>query len=93
MYTYKHIYISCHKHLGPDGINTGSAYANIGNYYSLLADSKQISLNSKKEFLQLSITKFKEAVRIFRKIFGPDHPRVLDASSDLSSLVRKLTEV
>jgi hypothetical protein len=79
------------KHYGPDGTNTAISNMNLGKFYHKLADKQQIS-RRKVEYLCLSKSKLEEGVRIYTKIFGPDNPQTIDASSYLSFISRKLSE-
>jgi hypothetical protein len=74
---------------GPDGTNTAVNHYNCGFFYRKLAE-KQQTIVTIKEHLILSESKFKEALRIFTKIFGPDHPRTLKYSTELSTTRRLL---
>jgi tetratricopeptide (TPR) repeat protein len=79
---------------GPDGLNTAASNINVGIFYEKKAGSQQTT-EAKKEYLHLSQSKYKEAMRIYRKVFGPDDPRTIRASSALSALsiiLRKLSE-
>jgi hypothetical protein len=66
----------------------GGDHAQGGLSVSLLAHILQAQRGIRK----LSMTKYKEAVRIFTKLFGPDHPNTVEASSELSIVTRKLSE-
>jgi hypothetical protein len=63
----------------------------MGIFYSLRAQVSQTA-EAKKDHLQLSESKYKESLRICTKVFGPDHPRTIDALSHLSIISRKLSE-
>jgi tetratricopeptide (TPR) repeat protein len=79
------------KHYGPDAINTAISNFNLGSFYHQLADKQQNS-QKKIEYLRLSKSIFKEALRIYTKLFGPDNPQTIKASSQLSIISRELTE-
>jgi tetratricopeptide (TPR) repeat protein len=79
------------KNDGPDGTNTAISNMNLGAFYHQLADKQQIS-RRKVEYLHLSKSRFEEAVRVYTKIFGPDNPQTIEASSYLSFISRKLSE-
>jgi tetratricopeptide (TPR) repeat protein len=68
------------KNEGPDGSNTAVSNFNLGEFYYQLADRQQ---NDEREivYLHLSKAKFEEAVRIYTKIFGPNNPQTIKASS------------
>jgi tetratricopeptide (TPR) repeat protein len=76
----------------PEGINTAITNSNLGNFYSLRADGSQ-SAEMRKENLLLSKSKYKEALRIYTKALGPNNRRTFYASSIISLISRKLSEV
>jgi tetratricopeptide (TPR) repeat protein len=79
------------KHFGPDGINTAISNSNLGKFYHQLADTQQ-NAQKKIEYLRMSKSTFKEAVRIYTKTFGSDNPQTIEASSQLSIISRELSE-
>jgi tetratricopeptide (TPR) repeat protein len=79
------------KNEGLEGVNTAAANGRLGIFYHQLAKSQQNG-KTRKEHLLLSRSKCKEALRIYTKIFGPDDPRTIIASSDLSMISRELSE-
>jgi tetratricopeptide (TPR) repeat protein len=79
------------KHFGSEGVNTATSNHHMGNFYYLRANKSQAA-ETKKAHLQLSESKYKESLRICTKVFGPDHPRTIRASSALSIILRKLSE-
>jgi hypothetical protein len=79
------------KNFGSDGINTASSNNNLGNFHHLQAEAS-LSAGIRKENLSLSVSKLKEALRIHTKLFGPDHPNTVQASSSLSIVSHKLSE-
>jgi tetratricopeptide (TPR) repeat protein len=80
------------KHFGSEGVYTAGSNYNFGNFYRLRAQVSQTA-ETKKDNLQLSESKYKESLRIYTKVLGPDHPRTIKASSQLSIISRKLSEV
>jgi tetratricopeptide (TPR) repeat protein len=76
---------------GPDGLNTAVSYNCFGDFYHQLAESQQIP-EAKKEYLHLSQSKYKEALRLCAKAYGPNNLRTVQTSSILSSISRKLSE-
>jgi tetratricopeptide (TPR) repeat protein len=80
------------KNYGPDGTNVAVSNYNLGNFYHCLAYEQQI-VRREIEYLCLSKSKFKEALRIYTNIFGPDHPQTIEASSNLSIVLQKLWEL
>jgi tetratricopeptide (TPR) repeat protein len=77
---------------GPEGINTAAINFNMGNFYRRRAEGSQTA-GIRKEQLLLSKAKYEEALRFFTNILGPDHPRSMQASSRLSIVSCKLSEV
>jgi hypothetical protein len=79
------------KNFGSEGIKTAEKNRNVGNFYYQQAEGS-LSAGIRKKHLSLSSSKFKEALRIFTKLFGPDHPDTVEASSQLSIVSHKLLE-
>jgi tetratricopeptide (TPR) repeat protein len=79
------------KNFGSEGINTAVSNNNLGSFYHLQAEASQ-SVGIRKELLSLSFSKLKEALRIFSKLFGPDHPNTVHTSSQFSIVSHKLSE-
>jgi hypothetical protein len=79
------------KNEGLEGVNTAAANGRLGIFYHQLAKSQQNG-KTRKEHLLLSQSKCKEALRIYTKIFGPDDPKTIIASSDLSMISSELSE-
>jgi hypothetical protein len=73
---------------GPDGINTAVGNTNLGRYHLSVAEKnlKEKNLNSdkRKEHLLLSVSYYKESLRIYTKAFGRAHHESLGAASELS---------
>jgi hypothetical protein len=63
----------------------------MGIFYHLRAQVSQTA-ETKKDNLQLSESKYKESLRMYTVIFGPDHRDTVRASSELSIISRKLSE-
>jgi tetratricopeptide (TPR) repeat protein len=78
------------KHNGPDGINTAVANQNIGNFYHNLASTSIFIDETRIEYLRLSLSYHKEAMRIYTKIFGLDNPSTMDALSNVSHISQAL---
>jgi hypothetical protein len=76
---------------GPNGTNTGAFNFNLGAFYHKLVKTQQ-KTQRKIEYLLLSKLKYVESVRIWTKIYGPDHPQTMMASSQLSIILRELSE-
>jgi hypothetical protein len=79
------------KNYGSEGVNTAALNFNMGVFYHLRAEESHTA-ETKKIHLQLSESKYKESLRIFTKVLGPDNPRTIEASSQLSFISRKLSE-
>jgi tetratricopeptide (TPR) repeat protein len=79
------------KNFGSERINTAATNGNLGIFYHLQAEAS-LSAGIRKEHLSLSISKFNEALRIYTKLFGLDHPNTVQASSRLSIVTHKLSE-
>jgi tetratricopeptide (TPR) repeat protein len=80
------------KNFGSEGINTAASNSNLGTFHHRQAE-ESLSAGIRKEYLSLSVSKLKEALRIYTKLFGPDYPNTVKASSLLSIVTRKLSEV
>jgi hypothetical protein len=79
------------KNDGPDGGNTAVGNFNLGHFHNHVSQSN-LSASKRKEHLSLSKSYFKEALRIFTKVFGPGHPDTIDAASALSIISLVLSE-
>jgi tetratricopeptide (TPR) repeat protein len=92
MKLFEHHLANDTKYYGPDGPNAAISNLNLGNFYHRLSDRQQI-VRREIEHLCLSKSKYKEAVRIYTKIFGPENPQTINASSELSIVLHKLYEL
>jgi tetratricopeptide (TPR) repeat protein len=79
------------RNSGPDGVDTAISYFNSGLFNRKLGKEQQTA-ETRKEHLCLSVSMIKEALRIYTKIYGPDDPRTLQYSSELSTTARLLSE-
>jgi tetratricopeptide (TPR) repeat protein len=79
------------RNYGLEGVNTAVSNHNMGYFYYLRAEESQTA-ETKKGNLQLSESKYKELMRIYTKIYGPDNPRSIYYKSQLSIISRKLSE-
>jgi tetratricopeptide (TPR) repeat protein len=79
------------RNYGPEEVNTAVLNFNMGDFYCLRAKEDQIA-EIKKDHLQLSESKYKKSLEIFTKVVGPDNPKTIKASSQLSIISRKLSE-
>jgi hypothetical protein len=79
------------KNFGSEGVNTGASNFNLGSFYHLQAEARQ-SAGIRKDHLSLLFSKLKEALRVYTKLFGPDHPNTERTSSELSIVSHKLSE-
>jgi hypothetical protein len=79
---------------GPDGTNTAVSVVNLANVsvYGQCADAQKTTETSKEQLL-LSKSKFVEAVRIYQKILGPNHPTTIGLSSNISMISNRLSEI
>jgi tetratricopeptide (TPR) repeat protein len=77
---------------GPDGTNTAVSVVNLANFYGQCADAQKTT-ETRKEQLLLSRSKFVEAVRIYQKILGPNHPTTIGLSSNVSMISNRLSEM
>jgi tetratricopeptide (TPR) repeat protein len=80
------------KYCGPDGLNTVRSTTNLGHYYHNLANIQE-SIETRNELLRLSRIKFIEVLRIYTKIFGPDDPKTIDTSHNISIISNDLIKV
>jgi tetratricopeptide (TPR) repeat protein len=81
----------CTKQSGPDSTDVAAANGYLGQYHHHLA-AKQRTAVTRKEHLRLSISFYKETVRIYTKIYGPNNPMTIDVSSALSIVSREISE-
>jgi protocatechuate 3,4-dioxygenase beta subunit len=79
------------RNFGPDGVDTAISHINFGLFHRKLAKEQQTA-ETRKVHLRLSVSMIKEALRISTKIYGPDDPRTLQYSSELSTTARMLSE-
>jgi tetratricopeptide (TPR) repeat protein len=80
------------KHFGSEGVNTAISNFNLGSFYYFRAEDSQ-STELSKDNLQLSESKYKESLRIFTKVLGPDNLKTIQVSSALSIISRTLSEL
>lgn len=78
------------KNYGPERVETAISNTNQGNFYLLRASSQTVGL--RRNDLQQSEFKYKEALRIFTERYGPDNPRTIKASSQLSLITQLLSK-
>jgi tetratricopeptide (TPR) repeat protein len=84
--------VSYIKNFGPEGIYAAATTSNLGIFYYLRAEGSQTAALRKKNLL-LSKSKYKEALRIYTKVHGPDNPRTIKDSSAFFLISRKLSEL
>jgi tetratricopeptide (TPR) repeat protein len=82
--------ITIHNY-GSEGLNTAASNFNMGAFYYLKAQESNSS-ETKKAHLQLSVSNYKESLRIYTVVLGPDNPRTINASSALSGISHELSE-
>jgi tetratricopeptide (TPR) repeat protein len=76
------------KNYGSEGVNTAISTFNMGDFYYLRAYESQTT----ETHLLLAETMYKESLRIYTKIYGPDHPETVKTSSRLNFTSRRLSE-
>jgi tetratricopeptide (TPR) repeat protein len=79
------------EYYGSEGVNTAISTDSMGYFYHLRARESQAT-ETKKKHLLLSESKYKESLRMYTKIYGPDHPQTLETSSQLSIVLRELSD-
>jgi hypothetical protein len=89
---YEHSLALSIENNGPDGLNAAISNHNIGGFYFKLAKI-QPTLDAKRTQLLLAKSYYEEAQRIYSKIYGPTHPSTADASSELTIVLRELSQL
>jgi hypothetical protein len=79
------------RNFGSENFNTTILNFNMGIFYHLRAKESQ-TVETRKDNLQLSEPKYKESLRIFNVVLGPNHPKTIKALSQLSIISRKLSK-
>jgi hypothetical protein len=79
------------RNCGSEGFNTATSNFNLGGFYYLRAEESE-TVETRKKHLLLSESKYKESLRVYTKINGPDHPDTVETSFYLSTITRKLSE-
>jgi tetratricopeptide (TPR) repeat protein len=80
------------RNSGSEGLfNTAVLHFNIGLFYHQRAEESQTT-ETKKDNFQLSGSKYKEALRIYTVVLGPDHPRTIRSLSHLTTISRELSK-
>jgi tetratricopeptide (TPR) repeat protein len=79
------------RNFGSEGVDIAASNFDMGVFYHLQAEEGQTT-ETRKEYLLLSESKYTESLRLYTKIYGPDHPQTLVNSSQLSIVSRKLSE-
>jgi hypothetical protein len=80
------------RYEGSDGSNTAISNINNGNYNLQLA-TFQPTVDTKRKYFLISISHIEEVFRIRTKIYGPTHPRTVQAASLLSAITRELSRL
>jgi tetratricopeptide (TPR) repeat protein len=88
---YEHALAIDIRNFGSEGVNTAISNYNMGIFYHLRAQVSQTA-ETKKDNSQLSEFKYKESLRIYTVVYGPDHSRTIKVSSQLSIISRELSE-
>jgi hypothetical protein len=76
---------------GPDGYNVAISNFNLALFYHHRAVGSQTN-ETKKENLELSQFKYKEAARIYNVIYGPNNPESVTALSQSEIISLMLTQ-
>lgn len=79
------------RHGGVDGLNTATGNTSIGDFYQQRAESKTPALR-KVELLKAQ-GYYKEAVRIYSKIYGPHNSNTTKTAPALKAIVFELSRV
>ena len=75
---------------GTGGLITAGANRNLGQYYLNLAESLPPTEKGKDFFLDLSLSLYKEAVRIYTNLLGFDDPLTIECSATLTIISSQL---
>jgi hypothetical protein len=79
------------EYYGSEAVHTAISTNHMGYFYHLRACDSQATETRKKHLL-LSESNYKESLRIYAKIYGPDHPETLATSSQISIVSCELSE-
>jgi tetratricopeptide (TPR) repeat protein len=77
---------------GPDGACAATRNYDIGEFYEKLA-IKQSTADAMQTHLLLAKSHFVEVQRIWSKIHGPTHPNTVSVSSQLTNILRVLSQL
>jgi tetratricopeptide (TPR) repeat protein len=75
---------------GPDGVNTAVCNLQLGQYYRSLA-KKQQTVDSIKQYLNLSLSSVKESVRITTKNYGSTNGHTIQNTQLMLDIRRELS--
>jgi hypothetical protein len=81
------------KYEGTDSINAAIGNRNLGHFHQSVVATRKLDVDTGKEHLKLSLSFYEEALRIYCKVFGPDHQDTISAESDLSAMFRILSAI
>lgn len=87
---YERALVSHISNEGPGGLNTATVNSNLGTFYHSLSE-RQLIADRREEHLRLSSIHYKEALRIYTKMYGPANCLAVKVASQLS-IVLKLFE-
>jgi tetratricopeptide (TPR) repeat protein len=79
------------REFGPEGPTIPNKHLHLGSYYRHLAEKEQ-NTETRKEYLRLSESMIKEALRIHTKLCGLDDPRTFQFLSELSIITHMLSQ-
>jgi hypothetical protein len=89
---YERFFACSIRNHGPDGLNAAIGNNNLGEFCYKLA-RKQPTVDAKRTQLLLAKSYYEDAQRIYSKIYGPTHPSTADASSQLTIVLRELSQL
>jgi tetratricopeptide (TPR) repeat protein len=89
---YKRALAIAIRNEGPDGFNDAIGNGNLAGFYHRLARI-QPTYKSKRTHLLTSKSYYEESQRIWSKIDGPTHPRTVEATSGLNTVLRELSQI
>jgi tetratricopeptide (TPR) repeat protein len=87
----QYLALSIRNH-GPDGLNAAIGNNNFGAFYYRLAKI-QPTVDAKRTQLLLSKSYHEKAQRIYLKIYDPTHLNTVNTSSQLTTVLRKLSQL
>lgn len=67
------------KYYGPEGFNTAATNDNMGHFYCVLATEEPLG-ETRICYLRQAEVNYKESLRIYTKLFGPNNPKTTQAA-------------